>query len=69
MRGLARFDRKGAEAPQFDTVALAHGADDLVEHRIDDALDVAVIEMRILLRDLLDQFGLDHWTCAPRTAY
>ena len=42
--------------------------DDLVENRIDDALDVAMIEMRILLRDLLDQFRFDHGSAPPHSS-
>ena len=47
VRALARLDRKGAEAPQFDAVAVLHGADDFIEDRVDNALNVAVIKMGV----------------------
>ena len=60
VRAFRDFDRKGAEAAQFDPVAILHGADDFVEDLVDDALNVAVIEMGIAVGDLLDEFRLDH---------
>ena len=50
------LDREGAEAAQLDTVAARQRGGDLVEDGVDDVLDVALIEMRVLRRDLLDEF-------------
>src|SRR5215213_5596103 len=61
--GRPILDREGAEAAQLDPVAARHRGDDLVEDRVDDVLDVALIEMRIGRRNMLYQFGLDHRTC------
>ena len=44
-RGRAVLHREGAEAPQLHPVAARQRLDDLVEDDVDDALDVAVIEM------------------------
>ena len=52
--------RKCAETAQLDAVAVRHGRNDLVEDGIDDVFDVALIEMRILRRDPLNQLRLDH---------
>jgi hypothetical protein len=49
------LDRKGSEAPQLDTVALGHGAGDFSEDGVDDILDVALIEMRVLGGNSLDK--------------
>ena len=43
--GRAVLDGEGAEAPELDAVAARQRIDDLVEDDVDDALDVAVIEM------------------------
>ena len=45
--GVAGLGRERAEAAQLHPVAVLQRIDDLVEHRVDDALDVAVIEVRI----------------------
>ena len=37
-----------------------HGVGDFAEDRVDDVLDVALIEMGILSGNSLDKFGLDH---------
>src|SRR6185437_6826963 len=58
--GRTMLDRKGPETAQFDAIAFGHRRGDLVEDRVDDVLDVALIEMRILSGDVLDQFRLDH---------
>ncbi len=52
--------RERAEAAQLDPVAARQRAGDLVEHDIDDALDVAMEEMRIGGGHLLNQLRLDH---------
>ena len=52
---LAGLDREGPETAQFDAIILAHRPHDLIENGVDDAFDVAMVEMRILFRDLVDK--------------
>src|ERR1700728_3321529 len=47
--GRTPLHREGAEATQLDTVAVRHRRDYFAENRVDDVLDVALIEMRILI--------------------
>ena len=54
--GWPVLDRKGTKAAQFDAVALRHRAGDLTEDRVDDILNVALIKVRILGRNALDEF-------------
>src|SRR5690606_12724903 len=58
--GRAILDRESAEATKLDAVASRHGISDLVEDGIDDVLDIALEQMRIFRRELLDEFRLDH---------
>ena len=61
VRGIAAgpgrpvLDREGAEAAQLDAVALGHSARDLTKDRVDDVFDVALIKMRVLSRNALDE--------------
>lgn len=48
--------REGAEAAEFDSIALCHCAGDLAKDCVDDVLNVALIEMRVLARNALDKF-------------
>src|ERR1043166_4504169 len=59
------LDRKGAEAPQLHPVAARERVDDFAEDRVDDVLHVALIGVRVLRRDALNEFGLDHRQCRP----
>jgi hypothetical protein len=52
--------REGAEAAQFHPVTARHSGNDLTEDGVDDILDVALIEMRVLRRYPLNQLRLDH---------
>ena len=66
----ALLHREGAEAAQFDPIAARHGGDDLAEDGVDDVLDVALIKMRVLRGNALNEFGLDHGppaNAAPET--
>ena len=56
----AAFHRERAEAAQLDAIAAGERVGDLVEDGGDDPLDVAVIEMRVPLRQLQDQLRLGH---------
>src|ERR1700686_3385501 len=56
----ALLHRERAEAAQLDPVAARHRRDDLVENGVDDVLHVALVEVRILRGDMLNQFRLDH---------
>jgi hypothetical protein len=50
--------RKGAEAAQFDAITPRHGIADLIEDGVDDVLDVALEQMRILVGKFLDSSDL-----------
>ena len=45
--GIPLLHRKGAEAPQLDTVAAGQRLGNLFENRIDDPFDVTLVEMRV----------------------
>jgi hypothetical protein len=46
--------------PQLRPAAVAQNGDDFIEDRIDEDLNVALVEMQIAARDDLDELGLDH---------
>ena len=52
--------REGTEAAQLHPVTSRKRASDLIEHDVDDALDVALEQVRIGRSHALDQFRLDH---------
>lgn len=58
--GSALLCRECAEASELDTVAFLERPDNFTQNDVDDALEVALVEMRTLGRQLLDEFGLDH---------
>src|SRR5690606_12262768 len=58
--GVAVLARQGAEPAQFGPVTACERAGDLLENRVDDVLDIALIEVRILLGNPHDELGLDH---------
>src|SRR5690242_15058606 len=58
--GRTMLDRERAESTQLNPIALRHGAGDFTKDRVDDVLDVALIQMRILSSNSLYEFGLDH---------
>src|SRR5262245_22196710 len=62
--GRAILHGEGSEAAQLDAVAARHRGDDLAENGIDDVLDVALVEMRVLRGDALHELGFDH-RCRP----
>jgi hypothetical protein len=51
---------EGTEAAQLHAIAARHRRDDLAENGVDDFLDIALIQVRVLFRDALHKFGLDH---------
>src|SRR6516164_1855390 len=59
------LDRKGAEAAQLHAVAARHRGDDLVKYGVDDVLHIALVEMRVLQRDALNELGFDHCRSRP----
>src|SRR5436309_9059487 len=63
--GRPVLDRESAEAAQLDAIAAGERGDDLAEDGIDDVLDIALIQMRVLRRDTLDELGFDHRICRP----
>ena len=52
--------RERAKTPQLDPIAARERSDDLVQNRVDDVLDVPLIQMRIMLCDALNKLRLDH---------
>jgi hypothetical protein len=63
---VALLDRKRAKAAQFHAVACGKGIGDLVKDGVHDLFDIALVEVRIVVRDLLDQFGTDHVVGFPQ---
>ena len=59
---------EGTEAAQLHPVAAGESTRDLIEHDVDDALHVAMEEMRIGSRYLLNQLRLYHETPHPGCA-
>src|SRR5512143_3243857 len=57
--------REGTEPAQLYPVATRERTRDLIEYDVDDALHVAMEEMRIGGRHFLNQLGLDHETPHP----
>src|SRR5690242_17462061 len=66
LAGVAALDGKRPEPAELDAVSARERDDDFVENCIDDSLNVAVIEMRVLLSDQLYQLGFDHSTPRAR---
>src|SRR5579872_1266434 len=63
----ASFDRKRAKSAQLDAVAARQRRRDLVKNGGNDALDVALVEVRVALGQPLNQFGFGHCAAqAPR---
>src|SRR5262245_18190983 len=62
--GRTILDGESSEAAQLDAVAPRHRGDDLAENGVDDVLDVALVEMRVLRGDALHELGFDH-RCRP----
>src|SRR3954468_19062717 len=58
--GRTMLDRERAETAQLDPIAARQGRHDLIENRVDDILDIPLIEVRVVLGDALNQFGFDH---------
>src|SRR6266436_4723689 len=54
------FDRESAEAAKLHAVAIRKRGRDFIQYGGDDALDIAVIKMRIALGEPRYQFRLDH---------
>ena len=50
------LDRKCAKAPQLNAISACQRVDDLVKNRVDDVLDIALIKVRIVLGDALNEF-------------
>src|SRR5256885_722767 len=63
---FSTLDREGAEAAQLHPVAPGQRIRDGVEDRVDQDLDVALVEMRVLLGDLEDELRLDHGVWSSR---
>src|SRR5581483_6896110 len=59
------LDRESTKATQLNSVAARHRAGDLAEDGVEDVLDVALIEMRILSGNPLHKLRLDHGPALP----
>jgi hypothetical protein len=51
----AVLDGERAKAAQFHTVAAGKRGNNFIEDRVDDVLDVALIEVRVLRGNMLDK--------------
>src|SRR5436305_9647591 len=60
LAGVAAADREGAEAAQLDPAAALQLLDDRIEEGRDDPLDLLQGQVRMVVAELLDQFGSDH---------
>jgi hypothetical protein len=54
------LDGERTETTQFHPVATRQRRHDLIEYRVHNVLDIPLVEMRVVLGDTLNQFGLDH---------
>ena len=63
--GRPVFDRKRAKSPQFNPVAARQRGNDLIEDRVDDVLDIPLVQMRVVLGDTLNKLGFDHRNWHP----
>ncbi len=59
-RALRRRTENEPKSAQLNAITVRQRSRDLIEHRVDDTLDIALIEMRITLRQAGDQFRLCH---------
>jgi hypothetical protein len=57
--------RKHAEAADFDPVSAAQGRIDRAQYSLDETFYVALVEMRILRGDAVDELGFDHRVVPP----
>jgi hypothetical protein len=53
--GVALFHRKRTEAAQLNPVSVGQSLGDLFENRVDDAFNVALVEMRVFICELLNE--------------
>jgi hypothetical protein len=58
--GRAMLDRERPETAQLDAVAARERRRDLAENRVDDVFDVALVEMRVLSGNALNELRFDH---------
>ena len=65
----ALLHRERTEAAQLDAVAARHCGNDLAQDGVDNVLDVALIKVRILLGDFLDQLRFDHGAACQRRCH
>src|SRR5580658_9537325 len=57
---IATLHRKRAKTAQLDAVAARQRPSNLVENRGDDSLDIALVEMRVFRRKLLNELRFRH---------
>ncbi len=65
MRASRFFTEKAPEPSDLHPVAARQGLRDLVEDGVHHVLRVAKIELGVMFRDFLHQFGLDHRSFGP----
>ena len=54
------LDREGSEATNLDPVTPCERLNDLVQNSVHHILGIPLIELRVVVGNLLDQFRLDH---------
>tara|TARA_R100000306_G_scaffold59797_1_gene59171 strand:- start:508 stop:768 length:261 start_codon:yes stop_codon:yes gene_type:complete len=59
------LDRKRTEPTQFNPIAPRHGIGDLVEYRVHDPLYIPLVQVRIIVCNLLDEFRTNHGVGSP----
>jgi hypothetical protein len=57
--------RERAKTAQLNPVAARQRGHDFIEDRVNDIFDIPLVEVRVVLGDTLDQFGLDHRDLTP----
>ena len=58
--GVTLLHGKCAETPEFDPIAARHGFNDFVKDRRYDPLNIALVQVRVFIGNLLYQFGSYH---------
>ena len=52
--------RESAKAAELHAIACFQGVSDFIQYKVDDAIEITLVEMRVLRRQFLYEFGLDH---------
>src|SRR5215204_783427 len=60
------LDREHPKAAQLHPIPSRQSGRDRAQDRIDDDLNIPLVQVRVLLRDPLDQFRLEHRSLTPK---